>query len=90
MMAKEMNKKPPRYKATKLMTGLAWRLNGLTTMLTGTKTLITKETANTSTGVSLYNNTKISNALPAFRYQQMEHTISKMVKAFLSTHVSKK
>jgi nucleoside-diphosphate-sugar epimerase len=63
MIATETGQKPPYFKATQLMGQLAWRLSYLQGKLTGTKPLITRETAVTAGNTFLYSNQKIAKTL---------------------------
>lgn len=82
MMAAALNRRPPRYKANNLMTGVVWRLSTLRNKLTGGNMLITKETAATASSFSYYDNTKFLSAFPAFAYESMEETIARMARSF--------
>ncbi len=55
--------KPPKYYAGPLLSGLAWRLEKLRSLLTGTKPLITRETARNANSTRLFSNDKISKAI---------------------------
>ena len=63
MIARETGKKPPQFKASRLMGQLAWRASYLQGKLTGTKPLITRETAITAGNNYLYSNQKLKEAL---------------------------
>jgi nucleoside-diphosphate-sugar epimerase len=82
MMAKALDKRPPRYKANNLMTGIVWRLSTLRNKLTGSNMLITKETATTAGSHAHFNNTKFLSAFPVFAYEPMEDTIARMARSF--------
>ncbi len=62
-IATETGQKPPLFKANRLMGQLAWQLSYLQGKLTGTKPLITRETAITAGNSYLYSNRKIREAL---------------------------
>lgn len=82
MMAKALDRRPPRYKANNFMTGIVWRLSTLRNKLTGGSMLITKETATTAGSYCCYDNTKFLSAFPAFAYESMEDTIARMARSF--------
>jgi nucleoside-diphosphate-sugar epimerase len=63
MIARETGKKPPLYNANRLMGQLAWRASYLQGKLTGSKPLITRETAITAGNNYLYSNKKLLEAL---------------------------
>lgn len=63
MIAKELKKPPPAYKASKWMGEIAWRFEHIKGKLSGLKPLITKETATTATNIYKYSNKKIVDQL---------------------------
>ena len=77
-LAKALNKKPPRYHANKLMTGIAWRWSMVKSRISGTAPILTRETASNSNLVSLYNNIKLQKAFPSFVYTPINQTIEQM------------
>jgi dihydroflavonol-4-reductase len=83
MIANETGKNPPSLKANRLMGKLAWRLSFLEGKLTGTKPLITRETAITAGNTYLYSNQKISDTLN-YRFLPVETTIKDACKFYLS------
>jgi dihydroflavonol-4-reductase len=86
LMAGALDKKPPRYHANWLVTGLAWRLNKLRSALTGSNAAITRETANNAHLFSYYNNNKLLKTFPEFSYQPIAQTIDHMARSFISTY----
>jgi nucleoside-diphosphate-sugar epimerase len=62
-IALETGKMPPAFRANRLMGQLAWRISYLQGKLTGTKPLITRETALTAGNTYLYSNQKITKYL---------------------------
>ena len=83
LMAKALGKKPPHIYAGPAMTGMAWRLSAIRSLLTGKRSIITRETVNNSNAVCYYNNEKLLKALPAFKYTPMEQTIPVMAQSFI-------
>ncbi len=83
-MAKALGKKPPKFEASSLMTGIVWRLGRISQLL-GKKPVITKETASNARSKSIYNNEKLLKALPEFKYTPIEETINRMATVFLSS-----
>ncbi|MCD6013579.1 MAG: NAD-dependent epimerase/dehydratase family protein [Flavipsychrobacter sp.] len=83
-MAKALGKKPARYRATAWMTGIAWRLSILRSMITGKSPLITRETVNNANSICLYNNSKLLTALPGFAYAPLEASIATMARSFIN------
>ena len=82
MMAKALGRKPARYYANSLTTGLIWRL-GAVGRLFGRHTAITRETANNAHGLSYYNSQKLLQSFPGFSYTPVEQTIGRMAQTFL-------
>lgn len=82
-MADALGKKPPRYYANPFMTGIAWRLSRLGTMLFGLRSIITRETVNNSNSMCYYNNEKLLHQFPAFSYTPVNQTIIGMARSFL-------
>lgn len=80
LIAKHFNKKPPYKEATKFLSGLVWRLEGIKGMFAGTKPLLTRETAATAQAMANFNNAKLFKFLPAFSYTPIEETIKRVCK----------
>ncbi len=74
-IAKCFNKKPPHKKVTPFMTEIVWRLEALKAALTGKKSLLTKETAQTALTTVYFDNSKILNAFPRFHFTPISKTI---------------
>ena len=83
-MAVSLGKKPPSVYASSLLTSVIWRL-GAIMRLAGKKPVITKETAGNAHALSFYNNKKLLQALPDFKYTPIDQTIKRMAQAFLSS-----
>jgi len=75
-------KKRPTIKATKLWSSLAWRLSLVSTKITGRKSLITKQTAQSSHNKYQYSNKKIREAI-GFNFESLTDTILSTCKYFL-------
>lgn len=82
-MALALGKKPPSVKAPDWATGLLWRWNALRKALTGKKATVTKETTRTAQMKCCYNNEKLLQALPGFRYTPIHQVIGEMASAFI-------
>ena len=83
-VAKKLNKKAPNIKVTPLMRGLAWRLDWLRSKLTGSKHIITKETANLVSNTFEYENKK---SIQTFDYQYIpfDKTLSDIADQFIDS-----
>lgn len=75
MIAHCFNKKPPYKKVTPLLAEVVWRWKALQSMFTGKKQLLTKETAHTAITKVYFDNSKLLNALPYFKFTPVEETI---------------
>ncbi|MEO6683836.1 MAG: SDR family oxidoreductase, partial [Ginsengibacter sp.] len=80
-IARCFNKKPPHKRVTPLLAEIVWRLEAIKTMFTGKKHLLTKETARTAQAKVYFDNSKIRNTLPGFRFTDIEETIEYTCKA---------
>lgn len=76
MMAKYFGKRPPHRKVSPLLAGLVWRLEALKGWLTGKDPLLTRETAETARMKVYFDNRKLLEALPDFRYSAVEQCIA--------------
>jgi dihydroflavonol-4-reductase len=85
MIAKEIGKKPPSFKATGWMGKLAWRGSYALGKITSTKPLITRETAITARNTYLYSNRKICEVLN-FRFMPVENAIKDACKFYLGNN----
>lgn len=81
-MAKALKVPKPKYKAGKFLSGVGWRLLRAKGMFTGTKSTITKETAETANQFYNYSNDKIKKAI-GFEFMPVKESISKNAKLFL-------
>jgi nucleoside-diphosphate-sugar epimerase len=82
-MANALHKKPPRYYANSFMTGLGWRLASLKSALSGSPSIITRETVNNSNSLCYYNNEKLLACFPDFSYAPLTETIGRMARSFI-------
>jgi dihydroflavonol-4-reductase len=58
-----LNQPRPRIHAGPVLTGIAWRIERLKSMITGSKPVITKETARSASGINYYDNSKLKSTL---------------------------
>jgi nucleoside-diphosphate-sugar epimerase len=73
-IARLLNKKEPRYKAGKWMSEVYWRIEHARSRLTGSRPLVTRETARTAGNNYMYSSEKIRTALD-FRFMDMEASL---------------
>lgn len=74
MIARGLGKSPPTIKASKWMGNIAWRFEHLKGKLTGSKPLITKETATTAANIYKYSSNKIIEQMD-FQFIPIQQTI---------------
>jgi dihydroflavonol-4-reductase len=82
-LADGFRKKRPHLLATPFLAGIAWRMERIKTIFTGSKTLLTKESAKVAQGHTEYDNSKILGALPDFRFEPVKDTISRACEKYL-------
>lgn len=68
--------KRPHKKVTPLLAAIVWRLEALKSRITGKRPLVTKESAATALAQVRFDNHKLLQALPDFRYHSIQETIS--------------
>ena len=78
MMAKAFNKKIPSKKVTPFIAALTWRLENIKSNFTGIAPLLTKETAHTALTKVEYDNRKLLNLLPTFKYTPMLKSVKEI------------
>lgn len=83
LIAKHLNKKPPTIHAGKLLSSIAWRVEKLRSLFTGSKPFITKETARTANSDYRYSTKKIETKLN-FKFISIEKSIKDNAKLFLN------
>jgi nucleoside-diphosphate-sugar epimerase len=83
MMAEELGRKPPHIAVRPWMAELIWRMEKVKGMITGKRPLLTKETAHTAQMKVYYENRKVLNALPGFRFRPLRDTIKRIAAAYL-------
>jgi dihydroflavonol-4-reductase len=82
-IADGFSKKHPVWEANPLLGSIAWRLEKLKSLLTGKKTLLTRENAKSAQGITYYENSKILQYLPGFRFTPLQDTIRIACRAYL-------
>lgn len=76
-MAEAFGKKAPHRYANRTMSEVAWRMEGLKALFTGSKPLLTKETAKVSHSQTSFDNSALLKALPAFSFTPLDTVIKK-------------
>lgn len=77
LIAEGFGKQPPHREAAKWMGSLAWRAEALKALFTGSKPLLTRETAKVSHSKTSFDNEKLPKALPGFHYTPLPTIIQK-------------
>ena len=75
MIAKGFNKPVPTRKVTALLAAIVWRFEKLKSKLTGTKPIVTRETAASAMTSQKFDNSKLKKYLPSFSYYPLAQTI---------------
>lgn len=78
MMAKYFHKKAVHKKVTPFLANIVWRLEALKSKFTGKDPLLTKETAKTAQACVQFNNTKLMQYFPNFKYTNLEKSIERI------------
>ncbi|HWJ90479.1 MAG TPA: NAD-dependent epimerase/dehydratase family protein [Flavisolibacter sp.] len=76
-IAEGFQKRPPHKEATKMMGEVAWRLEGLRSMIAGSQPLLTRETAKVAQSKTSFDNRNLLRALPGFAYTPLRTVIEK-------------
>lgn len=83
-MAQAFGKKAPSKKVTPLIAALTWRLESIKSRFTGTAPLLTRETVNTALTKVEYDNRKLLNLLPGFKYTPMLQSVKEICASLIS------
>ncbi len=80
LIADAFGKKRPSKKVTPFIASIVWPLEKIKSFFTKKNPLVTKETAKTALTSIFYNNTKLLQTLPNFKYTPIEKTITSICK----------
>jgi nucleoside-diphosphate-sugar epimerase len=75
-IADNFGKQRPTREASRAMGELAWRLEGVKAMVTGSKPLLTRETAKVAQSQTSFDNSALLAALPGFNFTPLETVIA--------------
>lgn len=81
-IAGEFGKKEPVKKVTPFLAALVWRIEAVKAFFAGTAPLITKETAATAQAKVHFDNTKLLQHLPHFKYTPVKKSIARICAEF--------
>jgi nucleoside-diphosphate-sugar epimerase len=82
-MALAFGKKPPHRKASPFLSGIVWRLEKIKSFFSSADPLLTKETAETAQRMVAFDNSKILNSLPAFKFRPIDESIADYSREYL-------
>lgn len=83
-IARYIHQPPPTVKANQFIKEMVWRVEWLRSLLTGSRPLITKETARTSSHSYQYQNDKIINALQ-YKFMPIEDAVKAAAAVYLQS-----
>lgn len=89
LMAKHLNRPAPKINVPPLMTKVAWKVEWIRSLLTGSKPEITREMATTTAQIYAYNNKKIIKTLD-FEFTPVEKSIQEICEFFLQDQMLNK
>jgi len=74
-MSDAFGKKRPAREATPFLSSIAWRMEAVKSLFSGTKPLVTKESAKVANSETEFDGSKLLKVLPGFQYRPLEETI---------------
>ncbi|HVW62381.1 MAG TPA: NAD-dependent epimerase/dehydratase family protein [Puia sp.] len=83
-IATAFGKKHPHREATPFLGSIAWRLEKIRSLFSGRRPLLTRESARVAQSKTFFDNSKILQQLPGFRFTPLEETIRKACGEYLS------
>lgn len=83
-IATAFGKKHPHREATPFLGSIAWRLEKIKSLFSGRRPLLTRESARVAQSKTFFDNSKILQQLPDFRFTPLEETIRKACGEYLS------
>lgn len=83
VIADGFDKKHPLMEANAFLSSIAWRLEKIKSMFTGSKPLITRETAKIALSKTYWENDKIRKAFPDFSFMTIEQSVQKACKKYV-------
>jgi dihydroflavonol-4-reductase len=84
-IAQGFGKRPPYLKVGTGLAGIIWRVEAVRSWLTGSRPLITKDTARSATHHFKFENTKIKQAV-AFDFKPLDTTVQRVCESFLPSN----
>jgi nucleoside-diphosphate-sugar epimerase len=84
-IATAFGKKQPHREATPFLSAIAWRLEKIKSMFSGRRPLLTRESARVAQSRTMFDNSKILQQLPGFRFTPLEKTIQDACNAYIKS-----
>ena len=84
-IADSLGKKKPPKQSTPLLLNIAWKMEKMKSFFTGTRPLLTRESAKVAMSKTYFENTKLLSAFPGFRFTPLEQVIQKASARYLET-----
>lgn len=78
LIASAFKKSHPHKQVTPLLAGIVWRIEAIKAFFNGKDPLLTKETAKTARAKVSFNNSKLLNEFPEFKYTPLEDSINRI------------
>ena len=88
MIAEAFHKKPPHKKVSPFMAASIWRLERIRSLFTGKAPFITKETARTAMAKVYFDNNKLLQALPSFKYTPFKNSVERICSELINKQYS--
>jgi len=83
-MAIAFSKKPPHRKVTPTLASIAWRIEKIKALFSGSEPMLTKETVETAQQKVYFDNNKILKALPGFSFKSVSQSIQEACKGYIN------
>jgi nucleoside-diphosphate-sugar epimerase len=83
MIAEAFHKKSPHKNITPFMAGVVWRLEAIKSLFTGKAPFITRETARTALAKVYFDNNKLLQTLPSFKYTPLKVSVERICNELL-------
>lgn len=84
-IAAGFGKKPPSREATPFLAGIAWRTAKVKSMFSGHPSMLTRESARVARSSTYFDNSKVLQQLPGFRFTPLEDSIREACREYLRT-----
>ncbi|HEX7905810.1 MAG TPA: NAD-dependent epimerase/dehydratase family protein [Chitinophagaceae bacterium] len=84
-IAENFGKRKPARQTTNFLIAVAWRMEKFKSFFTGSRPLLTKESARVAHSKTYFDNDKLLNALPGFSFTPLEETIANACKKYAGT-----